>query len=66
MSACKKCGYDEDLETCEFCGFLGPQAHVLGNFGGELKTICCQKNPTKERKRLARVAARVSGGGENT
>ena len=63
MSACKKCGYDEELETCQFCGFLGPQAHVLGNFGGVLKTLCCQVNPKRPPKVLPKDREEVNSNG---
>jgi RNA polymerase subunit RPABC4/transcription elongation factor Spt4 len=44
MAACKKCGYNEDLHLCKLCG---AKNQTLGNFGGKMLTICCQKDPTK-------------------
>jgi hypothetical protein len=57
MAECKKCGYNEDDDRCEFCGGI-EHTGTLGNYGGELQTMCCRKNPTKERRRLARLAAK--------
>jgi hypothetical protein len=51
MAACTKCGYDEDLDRCEFCGGI-EHTGILGNYGGVLKTICCQVNPSRPPKVL--------------
>jgi hypothetical protein len=63
MAACRKCGYDEDDDRCEFCGSV-ENTGILGNYGGELQTICCRKNPTKERRRLNRLAAKEENSNE--
>ncbi len=48
MTACKKCGHDEDKNKCPYCG--APNSQTLGNYGGKLLTICCRKDPTKTTK----------------
>lgn len=40
MAKCEKCGWDPDHLACPLCG---SQNVTLGNYGGKLLTVCCQK-----------------------
>lgn len=44
MTQCVKCGHDPDHDKCPLCGKTN---YTLGNFGGKILTVCCQKDPNK-------------------
>lgn len=48
MTQCVKCGHNPDANKCPLCG---ADNRTLGNFGGKILTICCQKDPNAKTPR---------------